>query len=144
MSLELYRILEFDRPVPLSELKHRYKELAKRYHPDLNKASDAEDRFKLISNAYQLLLTITPPETKVVKKKINTNVEHKIFRVLDGKSKHHTIKYPAETILRNTMFYFMLGFNEYSAFTEDEIRLPANITLRTNTLVLQIKVEYGF
>lgn len=44
-------------PVSLKEIKKRYKELVKRYHPDINNNDkQREERFKTISLAYTLLI----------------------------------------------------------------------------------------
>ena len=44
--------------VTLAEIKTRFKELAKRFHPDTNAGDrDAEERFKQISQAYTYLLS---------------------------------------------------------------------------------------
>lgn len=49
-------ILGLSYPVTLKEIKKRYKELVKRYHPDINPNDNSlEDRFKVISQAYQML-----------------------------------------------------------------------------------------
>lgn len=50
------RIMNFDGPVNLTELKSRYKELVKRLHPDANGGDrDAEDKLKDINQAYATL-----------------------------------------------------------------------------------------
>ncbi|WP_231712271.1 J domain-containing protein [Vineibacter terrae] len=49
-------ILDLTWPQTLDSLKVRYKELAKRHHPDANGGSkDAEERLKLINRAYSTL-----------------------------------------------------------------------------------------
>lgn len=51
-----YRILQLKPPLSLTALKARYKELAKRLHPDLNGGDkDAEERLKEINEAYAAL-----------------------------------------------------------------------------------------
>ena len=49
-------MLELEWPLDPLALKARYKELAKRHHPDANRGDKrAEERFKDISRAYALL-----------------------------------------------------------------------------------------
>jgi len=49
-------VLDLDDSVTLQEVKMRYKQLVKRYHPDANGGDKAaEERFKSISEAYSLL-----------------------------------------------------------------------------------------
>lgn len=54
---DYYRILELQtNRVSLSEIKTAYRELAKKYHPDVNiESKEAEDRFKDINEAYRVL-----------------------------------------------------------------------------------------
>lgn len=48
--------LGLDEYATLDELKRAYKELASQMHPDLNNGSEqSEDRFKRITNAYNVL-----------------------------------------------------------------------------------------
>ena len=51
-----YEILEVSREAILEEIRTAYRRLALRYHPDKNPGDkEAEDRFKQISEAYQVL-----------------------------------------------------------------------------------------
>jgi len=53
-----YEILEISREAPLEEIRTAYRRLALKYHPDKNPGDKvAEDRFKQISEAYQVLPT---------------------------------------------------------------------------------------
>lgn len=50
------RVLDLDLPVTLDRIKTRYKELAKRHHPDANGGDkDAEEKLKTINGAYTTL-----------------------------------------------------------------------------------------
>jgi molecular chaperone DnaJ len=53
--MDLYNILEVDRNATQDEIKKAYRRLSKKYHPDVNKDSNAESKFKDISNAYETL-----------------------------------------------------------------------------------------
>lgn len=48
-----YETLELATDASPEEAKKRYRELTKKYHPDINKDPDAEDKFKKINEAYQ-------------------------------------------------------------------------------------------
>ena len=52
---EYYKLLNIDSKANLEEIKKSYKKMALEFHPDRNKNPDAEDRFKDISKAYQVL-----------------------------------------------------------------------------------------
>jgi molecular chaperone DnaJ len=52
---DYYDILGVPRNASKDQIKNEYRKLALKYHPDRNKASDAEERFKEISEAYAIL-----------------------------------------------------------------------------------------
>ncbi len=61
MARDYYEILGVSRNADKEELKSSYRRLARKYHPDVNKEAGAEDRFKEISRAYEVL---SEPETR--------------------------------------------------------------------------------
>jgi molecular chaperone DnaJ len=50
-----YKTLGVDRKASADEIKKAYRKLARQYHPDTNKDSGAEERFKQVSEAYDVL-----------------------------------------------------------------------------------------
>src|SRR5262245_45031344 len=53
---DLYIILEVRRSASVNEIKRAFRKLARRYHPDINPGDHlAEDRFKRITEAYEVL-----------------------------------------------------------------------------------------
>lgn len=54
---EAHSILELTPGVTPEEAKKKYRELAKKFHPDKNKEEGAEDKFKKINEAYQVVST---------------------------------------------------------------------------------------
>ena len=61
MARDYYEILGVSRNADADELKRAYRRLARKYHPDVNKESGAEDQFKEINRAYEVL---SEPETR--------------------------------------------------------------------------------
>jgi curved DNA-binding protein len=55
MSKSLYDILGVSQNSSQADIKKAYKKLARQYHPDINKSPDAEDKFKEINGAYEVL-----------------------------------------------------------------------------------------
>ena len=52
---DYYEILGIDRNATEDQIKKAYRTLAKKYHPDVNKAPDAEEKFKEVNEAYSIL-----------------------------------------------------------------------------------------
>lgn len=52
---DYYEVLGLDKNADENAIKKAYRTLAKKYHPDLNKAPDAADKFKEIQEAYEVL-----------------------------------------------------------------------------------------
>ena len=55
MAKSLYKTLEISENASDSEIKKAYRKLARQYHPDVNKNKDAEEKFKEINSAYEIL-----------------------------------------------------------------------------------------
>lgn len=58
---DFYEALGVARDASPEEIQRAYRKLARTYHPDVNKAPDAEERFKEVSEAYDVL---SDPETR--------------------------------------------------------------------------------
>ena len=55
MSKSLYTTLEVASTANETEIKKAYRKLARQYHPDVNKDPAAEEKFKEINAAYEVL-----------------------------------------------------------------------------------------
>lgn len=52
---DYYKILGVSRSASTDEIQKAYRKLARQYHPDMNKEKGAEEQFKKVSEAYEVL-----------------------------------------------------------------------------------------
>lgn len=56
MNKNYYKILELEPGCTTTDIKNAYRRLAKKFHPDINKSSGAQQQFIDINEAYEILL----------------------------------------------------------------------------------------
>jgi len=52
---DYYEIMGLEKTATDEEIKRAYRKLARKYHPDVSKSEDAEERFKEVGEAYEVL-----------------------------------------------------------------------------------------
>lgn len=67
---DYYQILGIKRDASQEDVKRAYRKLARKYHPDVNKDPDAENKFKDVGEAYEVL---KDPEKRAAYDKFGSN-----------------------------------------------------------------------
>ena len=62
-STQAYYVLGLKPGASSEEVKRAYRKLSLKYHPDKNQDPDAEEKFKALNNAYDLLEDMPEPST---------------------------------------------------------------------------------
>ena len=52
---DYYEVLGVSKDASLNDIKLAFRRLAKKYHPDVNKAPDAKEKFQEVQEAYEVL-----------------------------------------------------------------------------------------
>jgi molecular chaperone DnaJ len=55
VAVDYYKILDVGKDATEAEIKKAFYRRARELHPDVNKAADAEERFKELNEAYDIL-----------------------------------------------------------------------------------------
>lgn len=55
MGKDYYKILGLNKGASEEDIKKAYRKMALKYHPDKNKSADAEEKFKAVAEAYEVL-----------------------------------------------------------------------------------------
>lgn len=59
VAADFYKVLGVHKSASDKDIRHAYKKLSKKYHPDKNKDPGAEERFVEIAHAYEVLSDAT-------------------------------------------------------------------------------------
>lgn len=69
---DYYKLLGVAKDATQKEIKRSYRKLARKYHPDVSSESDAEDKFKEMGEAYEVL---KDPEKRAAYDQLGTNYQ---------------------------------------------------------------------
>jgi curved DNA-binding protein len=74
---DYYAILEIKRDATADDIKTAYRRLARKYHPDVSKEADAEEKFKEMAEAYE---TLKDPDKRAAYDQLGSHAPGQEFR----------------------------------------------------------------
>src|SRR5580700_1440638 len=74
---DYYAILGVDRGASADDIKKAYRKLARKYHPDVSKEPNAEEKFKEMAEAYE---TLKEPEKRAAYDQLGRHAEGQDFQ----------------------------------------------------------------
>lgn len=80
MSLIYYEILGIPRSAGTQQIKFAYRRLAKKFHPDISKDPNAQEKFILVNEAYEFLTNLKLKEIRTRRNKSQTPSSEEIYR----------------------------------------------------------------
>src|SRR6267378_4339524 len=80
---DYYGVMGVDRKASAEEIKNAYRKLARKYHPDVSKEKDAEEKFKELGEAYE---TLRDPEKRAAYDQLGSHRPGQEFRPPRGGS----------------------------------------------------------
>ena len=83
---DYYSIMGLDRKATAEEIKKAYRKLARKYHPDVSKDPDGEEKFKDVAEAYE---TLHDPEKRAAYDQLGTHQPGQDFRPPPDWAKEH-------------------------------------------------------
>src|SRR5437867_2424326 len=78
---DYYGVMGVDRKASAEEIKNAYRKLARKYHPDVSKERDAEEKFKELGEAYE---TLRDPEKRAAYDQLGSHRPGQEFRPPPG------------------------------------------------------------
>ena len=124
---KLYNILGLSEKSASSQdaIKKAYRKLAKKYHPDVNSEKSAEEKFKEINFAYEIL-------SDKKKKAEYDRFGDKMFENGNSSSQHQSHAFNMEDIIEkmfNGGTSFRGGFNPFGQYSEPDIDIHAEVEI---------------
>jgi curved DNA-binding protein len=141
MAKSLYETLEVNENASADEIKKAYRKLARKYHPDVNKDAGAEDKFKEINAAYEVL---SDPQKKA-------QYDQYGDQMFGGQNFHDFARGQGQNVDLDEILRQMFGggagfggggfgghggFGGFGGFNEPDLDMNAQITVSFDTAVL--------
>ena len=143
---DYYQILGVERDASQDEIKKAFRKLAAKYHPDHNKSPEAEERFKEINEAYQVL---SDPERRRLYDQFGSDVGGQYAGASPDFSNVRFTSMPFETFFENFDTAFGDFSDIFSSFFGGErreqgenIEIEIAVTLKEACFGVEKTIEY--
>jgi DnaJ-class molecular chaperone len=121
---DYYEVLGLQKNASEDDIKKAYRQLAMKYHPDRNKESGAEDKFKEAKEAYE---TLSDPEKKVAYDQFGHSSQQNPFAHKTSSRAHHWEFNPED--LHGMHHVFEEMFKQQGGFTRNKSPQPTVISI---------------
>lgn len=119
---DYYGVMGVDRKASAEEIKNAYRKLARKYHPDVSKEPDAEEKFKEIGEAYE---TLKDPEKRAAYDQLGSHRPGQDFRPPPGwESQFGGGQFSFEDIDLADLFSGIAGGRRHAGPGGGKIRMP--------------------
>ncbi|MHB8536393.1 MAG: DnaJ domain-containing protein, partial [Sulfuricaulis sp.] len=119
---DYYGILGIEKNAALPEIKKAYRKLAHKYHPDVSKEPNAEEKFKEVAEAYETLKT---PEKRAAYDQLGKHQPGENFRPPpDWQQQYGDTHFSADDIDLSDLFAGLRGGRFHAQQGRDKISMP--------------------
>jgi curved DNA-binding protein len=119
---DYYGVMGVDRKASAEEIKNAYRKLARKYHPDVSKEPDAEEKFKEIGEAYE---TLKDPEKRAAYDQLGSHRPGQDFRPPPGwESQFGGGQFSFEDIDLADLFAGIVGGRHHAGPRGGKVRMP--------------------
>lgn len=118
-------IFGLDESATFDDIKSAYRQLAKQYHPDVNK--NGTEKFREIKTSYEWLMKNHHPKKPM--KSAKGYLPY--FEILGPNQVEVTINLfqDSDIVDEGIVIYLMKGYNEYRVFVEKGTKIPTKLVL---------------
>lgn len=119
---DYYKIMGVDRKASAEEIKKAYRRLARKYHPDVSKEKNAEERFKEVAEAYE---TLKDPEKRAAYDQLGSYQPGQDFRPPpDWEKRFSYAPFTFEDLDLADLFASFTGRNARDARSRTKVPMP--------------------
>ena len=141
-SIDPYHTLCLEPNATLEDAKAAFRRLAKQFHPDVNKSSDAAEKFRRINAAFEAIKSGAKPS----KRQWTANASqprYKVYEIVNEHAFSATIIRSEPVFEAGTEIHVMKGSKMFKFHLDKRRRLPFDVTVKGTKLMFRNPPE-GF